>query len=295
MTDTTIGFVGIGLLGGAMAARLRAVGYRVIGFDVSPAARAAASARGIEVALSSMAVAQAADIIGICVTTTAAVEDVVGGSSGLCAGGDLAGKIVTDHSTTTIEATHRVAKALAARGARFLDVPVSGGPGAAESGTLALMAGGEEAAIERVRPLMERLGRFTLMGATGAGQATKLVNQTLVLTNYCVMAEALRLAESYGVDAAKVPHALATGHAGSNLLPVLFERMVARDWTPRGYARQVLKDLEMLNDAAHDKGLAMPMSAQALTLFRLLVAQGHSELDGAAIATLWPDRPGGTG
>ncbi|HRD77136.1 MAG TPA: NAD-binding protein, partial [Hyphomicrobiaceae bacterium] len=146
--------------------------------------------------------------------------------------------------------------------------------------------------IKRVRPLMERLGRLTHMGPVGAGQATKLVNQTLVLTNYCVMAEAFRLAEAYSVDAAKVPEALASGHAGSNLLPILFERMNARDYAPRGYARQVLKDLEMLNDAAHEKGLAMPMSAQALTLYRLLVANGRSELDGAAIATLWPERDG---
>jgi 3-hydroxyisobutyrate dehydrogenase-like beta-hydroxyacid dehydrogenase len=123
----------------------------------------------------------------------------------------------------------------------------------------------------------------------GAGQATKLVNQALVLTNYCVIAEALRLAEAYGIDAAKVPEALATGHAGSNLLPVLFERMLARDFAPRGYARQVLKDLEMLNDAAHDKKLALPMAGQALTLYRLLNAAGKSELDGAAVLTLWPD------
>ena len=136
---------------------------------------------------------------------------------------------------------------------------------------------------------MEKLGRFTHMGNVGAGQATKLVNQTLVLTNYCVMAEALRLAEAYGVDAAKIPHALATGHAGSNLLPVLFERMIARDFAPKGYARQVLKDLEMLHTAAKAQHLAMPMAGQALTLFRMLVGQGKSEFDAAAVLTLLPE------
>ena len=84
------------------------------------------------------------------------------------------------------------------------------------------------------------------------------------------------------------PEALALGHAGSNLLPVLFERMIARDHTPRGYARQVLKDLEMLHEAASQHHLAMPMAAQALTLYRLLIAQGKGELDGAAIVTLYP-------
>ena len=123
----------------------------------------------------------------------------------------------------------------------------------------------------------------------GAGQATKLVNQTLVLANYCVIAEALRLAEAYGVDAKLIPAALAPGHAGSNLLPVLFERMIARDFAPRGYARQVLKDLEMLHEAAGARHLSMPMAAQALTLYRLLIAQGKAELDGSAILTLYPE------
>ena len=109
----------------------------------------------------------------------------------------------------------------------FVDAPVSGGPGAAETGTLAIMAGGPDAAIARIAPVMAHLGQMTHMGGVGAGQATKLVNQTIVLTNYCVLAEALRLGEAYGVDVSKIPQALAPGHAGSNLLPVAFPRMVA--------------------------------------------------------------------
>ena len=126
------------------------------------------------------------------------------------------------------------------------------------------------------------------MGPVGTGQATKLVNQTLVLTQYCIYAEALRLAEAFGVDARKIPLALATGFAGSNLLPVAFPRMVEDDFAPRGYARQVLKDLEMLSSAAKAHRVAMPMAAQALTLYRLLNAGGHSELDAGAIAKLYP-------
>ena len=159
--------------------------------------------------------------------------------------------MLVDHSTADIDTVKRSRGVLADKaGMAFVDAPVSGGPGAAETGTLAIMAGGNAEAIAKVAPVMAHLGRFTHMGDVGAGQATKLVNQALVLTNYCVIAEALRIAEAYGIDAAKVPEALAQGHAGSNLLPVLFERMIARDFAPRGYARQVLKDLEMLNDAA---------------------------------------------
>jgi len=103
-----------------------------------------------------------------------------------------------------------------------------------------------------------------------------------------VLAEALRLGEAYGVDVSKIPQALAPGHAGSNLLPVAFPRMATEDFAPRGYARQVLKDLEMLQAAAADEHVAMPMAAQALTLYRLLVAGGQSERDAGAVVTLYP-------
>ncbi len=218
---------------------------------------------------------------------TAAVKDATLGPRGIAAS-DVAGKVVVDHSTTEIKATLSIAEQLGAAGATFVDAPVSGGPGAAETGTLAIMAGGADAAIARIAPVMAHLGPMTHMGASGAGQATKLVNQTIVLTNYCVLAEALRLGEAYGVDTSKIPQALAPGHAGSNLLPVAFPRMAAEDFAPRGYARQVLKDLEMLQAAAADEHVAMPMAAQALTLYRLLVASGRSEMDAGAVVTLYP-------
>jgi 3-hydroxyisobutyrate dehydrogenase-like beta-hydroxyacid dehydrogenase len=136
---------------------------------------------------------------------------------------------------------------------------------------------------------MQRLGRFTHMGPTGTGQATKLVNQTIVLSNYCVLAEALRLAEAHGVDTGRIPEALGAGHAGSNLMNVAFPRLVAKDFAPRGYARQVLKDLELLQADARAHHLAMPMASQALTLYRLLVGAGKGELDAGAVVTLLPD------
>jgi 3-hydroxyisobutyrate dehydrogenase len=288
----TIGFIGLGLMGQAFTARLRAVGHRVVGFDIDTTKVAQAKANGVEPAGSPAEVAKQADVVLMCVINTAAVEDVVSGASGIVTAGRLDGKVLVDHSTTEIAATKAQAETLAARtGMAFVDAPVSGGPDAAGNGTLAIMAGGEAAAVSKIAPLMEKLGRFTHMGSVGAGQATKLVNQTLVLTNYCVIAEAVRLAQAYGVDAKKIPEALATGHAGSNLLPIALSRMVDEDFAPRGYARQILKDLEMLQEAAHRHNLAMPMSSQALTLFRMLVSTGKSELDGTAVITLIPKPP----
>ena len=178
-----------------------------------------AEALGVQTVASAAAVAQAADIILVSVINTAAVEDVATGPRGVTAN-DIAGKVVVDLSTTEIKATLRIAERLQQAGAMFVDAPVSGGPGAAETGTLAIMAGGPDAAIARIAPVMAQLGQMTHMGGAGAGQATKLVNQTIVLTNYCVLAEALRLGEAYGVDTRKIAQALAPGHAGSNLMPV---------------------------------------------------------------------------
>ncbi len=290
MTQPTTGVIGLGLMGRAIAKRLSASGYAVTGNDIVAQKMNEAASFGLIPVDTPAEVARRADIILTSLTTTADLRAIIMGADGIASAGPLGGKVLVDHSTTEIGATMELAGLLdRACGMAFVDAPVSGGPGAAEAGTLAIMAGGAADAVASVTHVMARLGRFTHMGALGAGQATKLVNQTLVLTNYCVIAEALKLAQAYGIDAAKVPEALGGGHAGSALLPVLFERMIARDFAPRGYARQVLKDLELLNDAAHDKQLAMPMAAQALTLYRLLNAQGKSELDGASILTLWPE------
>lgn len=285
-----IGFIGLGLMGTGFTRRLLASGYRVIGYDTVSAKVSAATAVGIEPAASPADVVERADLCLVAVTTPADLATIIEGANGLLSAAAARTKIVVDHSTTDVATTRRLAARLAAeKNIGFVDAPVSGGPAAAETGTLAIMAGGETRHVEAIRPVMERMGRFTHMGDLGAGQATKLVNQALVLTNYCVIAEALRIAEAYGIDAARVPEALAPGHAGSNLLTAIFPRMLARDFAPRGYARQVLKDLEMLNDAAHDKKLALPMAGQALTLYRLLNAAGDGELDGTAVLKLWPE------
>lgn len=285
----TIGFIGLGLMGAGFTKRLCRTGHRVVGFDLSPDRLREAAGWGVAGAGSPAEVAHEADIIAICVTTTKAVEEVVSGSSGLLSGGGMRGRTVVDFSTTEMATTLRVAAKLLEGGASFIDAPVSGGPGAAEEGTLAIMAGGDEAAVEAVRPVLETLGLLTHMGAVGAGQATKLVNQALCLTNYCVVAEGLRLAEAYGVDTSKIPAALAPGLGNSAVLQAMMPRMIAGDFAPRGYARQILKDLEMLHEATREKHVSMPMAAMTTTLFRMLVAQGKGELDGAAIVTLLPE------
>jgi 3-hydroxyisobutyrate dehydrogenase len=283
-----IGFVGLGLMGEGFTRRLIETGHGVTGFDVDAAKMKAAAQWGVKPVKSAAEVAGTCDVILVCVIDTKAVEDVCLGANGVVAAGNVSGKIVVDLSTTELVTTKRIAAELERRGASFVDAPVSGGPPAARAGKLAIMAGGSEAAIAKIAPLMRDLGTLTRMGAVGTGQATKLVNQTLVLTNFCVLAEALRLAQACGVDARKIPQALASGYAGSNLLPVAFPQMIDEDFTPRGFVRQVLKDLEMLQAAAREQHLAMPMASQALTLYRLAVAAGMGELDATAVVSLYP-------
>ena len=281
-----LGFIGLGLMGAGFTKRLVESGHGVAGYDLDPAKIADAEGWGVIGAASPAEAAAGASLVFVCVTTSAAVRDV---ADALVAGGGLGGRIVIDVSTTAMEVTREIAASLAAAGAGFLDAPVSGGPPAAEAGTLAIMVGGEADVFEAARPVLGGLGLATHMGGVGAGQATKLVNQALCLTNYLIVAEGLRLAEAYGVDAARIPEALAPGLGNSAVLQTIFPRMVARDYAPRGYARQVLKDLELVHEATRAQHLPMPMLAQALTMFRMMVAQGKSELDGAGIATLLPE------
>jgi 3-hydroxyisobutyrate dehydrogenase-like beta-hydroxyacid dehydrogenase len=287
-----IGFIGLGLMGQGSTKRLVERGFTVTGYDIVADKVKQAAGHGVKHAASPAEVVRASDIVLVCVTSTHAVEEAVLGRGGV-AEAPGAGKVLVDHSTTEIDETKRFARELAQRsGMAWVDAPVSGGPVAAANGTLAIMAGGAEAAIRKVEPVMAQLAaRFTHMGPVGAGQVTKMINQVLVLTNYCVIAEALRLGEKCGIDVARIPDALASGHAGSNLLNDLTPRMVARDFTPRGFARQVLKDLDMVHDLARAMKAPTPMAAQAASLFRLLVARGHAELDGSAILKLYLDEP----
>jgi 3-hydroxyisobutyrate dehydrogenase-like beta-hydroxyacid dehydrogenase len=285
-----VGFIGLGLMGHAFTKRLSACGYRLTGYDIAADKLEAATRHGVQRAASAAEVTRASDIVQICVMTAADLEAAVFGKDGVAAAAG-AGKILIDHSTTEVETTKRFAARLAETGMGWIDAPVSGGPPAAEAGTLAIMAGGDDGHLAQAQDLLADLGHCTHMGAVGAGQVTKMVNQVLVLANYCVLAEALSLAEAGGVDAARIPEALGAGYAGSTMLERLYPRMVARDFAPAGYAFQVLKDLDMVQGLAKSLTVPTPMTSQAATLFRILNAKGHDRLDAIAVLKLYDREP----
>lgn len=287
----SVGLIGLGYMGSAMAKRLIAQGWDVKGHDALPEKTAALTGLGGEGLGSPAAVAGAADRIVVCVTSTACVEEAVFGAEGIASAGGP-DKVLADLSTTVAEATRDMAARLeAACGMAWVDAPVSGGPPAAEAGDLAIMAGGTASDLERLRPLLDDLAaRVTLMGPVGAGQVTKMVNQVLVLNTFVILAEALKLAENAGVEAAKIPECLGDGYAGSNLLQKMFPRMVARQYEPAAaFSRQVLKDLDMVYELGKATGTAMPMTDQARMLYRLFNARGHGEEDPIALLKLFDD------
>lgn len=282
-----IGFIGLGLMGQGFTRRLAARGHEVRGLDRVPEKIEAAEGHGVIPETTAASLTRASDFVHICVMTRADLEDVVFGEDGVAAGASSE-KILIDHSTTPVEVTRAFAKHLHDdTGMVWIDAPVSGGPPAAEAGTLALMVGGDDEAVERVMPVLADLGEATHMGPTGSGQVTKMVNQVFVLNGFCILAEALALAEAGGVDAAKIPSALGGGYAGSNMLQKLFPRMVARDFEPAGYLFQCMKDLDLVHDIARDLKVPTPMSSQAASLFRIMMSKGHGDLDAISVLKLY--------
>jgi 3-hydroxyisobutyrate dehydrogenase-like beta-hydroxyacid dehydrogenase len=282
MNRPRIGYVGVGLMGTPMVKRLVELGYGVRAYDILPRQRDAARSAGASVAESPAGAARDADFVLLNLPTTDAVEDAAFGQDGI-AGVLRPPQLVIDFSTVKVERGRAFAARLReATGCGWIDAPVSGGPPASASGTLTVMMGGDAADVELIGPLLADLSaRCTHMGPSGSGLVAKMINQLIVGCTHAVMAEAA------GIDAARIPACLAGGHADGTLLQRLYPRMVARDFAPQGYARQLLKDLEMVNEFAGSMKAPAPMTGEALSLYRMLVHLGHSELDTAAIFKLY--------
>lgn len=288
MPDLRIGYIGIGLMGLPMVRHLAARGYAITAYDIAADRCREAATAGVAIAACAADVARDADIICLNLPTTEAVEDV------MFAGGDVASamssrQVLVDFSTIVVDKGRQFAARLRERaGCGWVDAPVSGGPPAAGSGTLTVMAGGAAADIDRIRPLMADVAqRFTPMGPVGAGLAAKMLNQMIVGCLHAVLAEALIVAEKAGIEAARLPECLAGGHADGTLLQRLYPRMAARDFAPQGYARQLLKDLEMVSAFTAGLKAPTPMTGEALNLYRMLIHLGHAELDTSAIVKLY--------
>jgi len=280
-----LGYLGLGMMGLPMSRRLLDAGLEVAVWNRSAGKAKALIDAGAKASANPRDVAASASIIFMCVTDAAAVENVVFGPEGL-ASVPGTGKLVVDFSSIHPDNARAIAARLkAANGMGWIDAPVSGGTKGAEEGTLAVMAGGEAADIERVRPFVLTMARrLTHMGPIGAGQTTKLCNQVIVGCAMTVLAEATRLAVNSGIDAGKLPEALAGGFADSIPLQLFVPRMVQGIHSPPlGHIATMLKDLDTVADIAQHSSTPVPMATLAAQLFRLAKAARGADVDALEI------------
>lgn len=288
----TVGYIGIGLMGRPMVLRLLAAGIPVVVWARAPKKIQDVIAAGATLAASPAALTRESTIVITCVSDTAAVHDVVFGVDGIAAGG-AKGKVLVDMSTIHPARSREYADRLRRdTGMGWIDAPVSGGPPGAAAGTLAVMAGGDPADFERAKPVVSKLaGAFTLMGPSGAGQTTKMVNQVIVGGCKSVIAEAIQLAMNAGIDANRLPEAFAGGRADSSLLRQSIPKMVSGDFTPTGHIRTMMKDLNMVMELARETGTPMPLTALSTEIHRMMVAHGHAETDTTSVIALLREKP----
>ena len=284
----TLGYIGVGLMGGPMSQRLAKLGWEVTAYDIAPERLQAARSAGIKTTASAAEAARASDIVLLNLPTNDAVIDAVFGANGV-ASALSAKQLVADFSTIPVDECRRHAQRLLEQtGSRWVDLPVSGGPPASGTGSLTVMAGGEEADLERLAPLLRDISaRCTRMGPVGSGLGAKMINQIIVGVGHAMYAEAVGLCAKAGIDAARIPECLAGGYGDSNLLKAYWPRMVEQDFAPRGYLRQLLKDLEMVHAWAGTVKAPLPQLAQALSLLRLAASHGYGEMDSSVIVKLY--------
>ena len=287
LTDKTVGFIGLGLMGRPMCHNLIKAGLLPVVYNRSPQPRQELAGEGAVVAASSAEVAEKSDIIVIMVADTPAVESVLTGPDGVLKT-LRPDALLIDMGTTAVPATRRLAALVEEKGALYVDAPVSGGTIGAENGSLTIMAGASEQAFARALPVLNLLGeRITHVGATGAGQVAKAANQVIVGLNIGAVAEALALAKTAGVDPAKVRAALRGGFADSRILEVHGQRMVDGTFAPGAKCTTQRKDMHQALELAAGLGLDMPATALSRDLYDRLIAAGDGDLDHAALFRLY--------
>ena len=275
-----IGFIGLGAMGRPMAHHLQRAGHELAVWARRPESIGDLPA---QVCVTPAELGRRCEVVFTVITSSADVEGVALGKDGLSEG-MAPGSVLVDCSTIAPDMARHVAAKLAEKGIHFLDAPVSGGEQGAIDATLAIMAGGDAMVLERVRPLLECLGkRIVHIGPNGAGQVAKACNQMIMVAAIEAAAEAMHLAAGAGVDCAKVRQALAGGSAASRVLDVMGERMVRRDFSAGIEARLHHKDFGLVLEAARQSGVPVPLTAVVSQQLNALMAQGWGREDTSSL------------
>jgi 3-hydroxyisobutyrate dehydrogenase len=276
-------------MGLPMCRRLLAAGYPLTVWNRNPAKCAALVEAGARQVATPAELCQHADVVMLCLADTAVVREVVFGKAGIAEGAKK-GQLLVDFSSLEPTATREMSKQLIdATGMSWMDAPVSGGVAGAEAGSLAIMVGGSQSDLDRVRPVLLSLGqRVTHMGAVGAGQVTKICNQMIVACNALVIAEVVALAERSQVDASLLAEALSGGFADSKPLQILAPQMAESRFEPvKWHVRTLLKDLDTAVKFSREQGSATPISGLAAQMMRLHGGQGFLQKDPSTLVQLY--------
>lgn len=275
-----VGFIGLGVMGRPMALHLHAAGHELHVWARNPQSTAGLPAT---VHATPAALGAACEVVFTVITSSSDVEGVALGAQGLIEG-MAAGSVLVDHSTIAPDVARRIAAKLGKKGIHMLDAPVSGGAQGAIDATLAIMAGGDAEVLERVRPLLDCLGkRIVHIGPNGAGQVAKACNQMIMVAAIQAAAEAMHLANAAGVDCGKVKEALAGGSAGSRVLEIMGQRMVDRNFAAGIEARLHHKDYGLVLAAARQSAVPMPLTAAVAQQLNALMAMGWGKDDTSSL------------
>lgn len=288
-----VAVLGLGSIGGRMAARLLAAGADLSVWNRSPGRAEPLAADGARVAPSPAAAGEGAQIAVLALTDDAAVRAVVTGEGGLLQA-ERPPKLVVDTSTTHPDTARELAQACSDRGVHFIDSPLTGGAAKAEDGTLTLMCGGDETAVDEARRVLAHLATKVLyMGPSGAGQTTKAVNQVILAGSLLGVSEGVAMAEAAGLDVESVLAALQDGAAASWVLSSRGSWMARRDFPPAGRLALHHKDLRIALDLARSVDQRLPGAELVAAMEGDLIEAGRGDDDVSALVThLRPDAPG---
>jgi len=280
---TPLGFIGLGLMGKPMAARLVDAGYRVTVFNRSVGPMRELEKRGAELGDSPRGVAQVSDVVITMLPNSPDVEQVCLGEDGIREG-CRPGKVVIDMSTISPRISQKISEMLARDGVHMLEAPVSGGDVGAREGTLSIMVGGEKETLDRCRAIFNVLGKkVTYCGGPGKGQTTKLVNNAIAAVTIEAIAEGFLMGVKAGVDPEAMFEAIRGGAAACWSLDHKIPMILERNFKPGFMSKLHLKDLNLALDAASDVGTPMPVTALVKELYAALVFDGKGDEDNCAV------------
>jgi 2-hydroxy-3-oxopropionate reductase len=283
---TTVTVIGLGIMGGPMAANLVKAGYDVVGYNRSPEKVDRLRERGGRGAASLAEAVRDADVVLTVLPDSPDVEAVVFGDDGILANAPR-GSLLIDASTIRPDVSVRIAEAAAAAGLRAIDAPVSGGEAGAIEASLSIMVGGEAVDVAAAGPVLAAVGKTIVhVGPAGAGQTVKAANQLIVAGTIGLVAEALVFLEAHGVDTEAAVKVLAGGLAGNRILDRKAAGMIARNFQPGFRVDLHHKDLGIVTSAAREAGVAIPLGAVVAQLMGALRAGGHGSLDHSALLLL---------